>query len=503
MTIFYTICTLLFSLFAAPGHPPPPQSRMIESATPVNDTQKSSVFVLNDKVLEVTLTPKALTNFTIWPNLTALTTFDYFSALQKSAIDGFRSASNITAFFPKTLDIFEYVRRLEAEGLATVEGGKYHFNNTDCYACAQVPTSGGQPVEGSCSVYDQCPGQDTNTILGNLLGDIPKGNSQASAQSTDPLNDPNSPFHPEYTIPGYGPAKIEGTDYVWVLRGELYTYCQYKEPDGTYVVGDISQENEGCIKADVIKKAISALIPIDGYQLSVTSTAIDVDFLKFMDPEYFNRAPVPRSTDSPDACSAYSIHNVYFSATRSSVVDATNPLWSEIVKNGTVNDTSLMDKIKELRPTYWGNDQVPTLCETKAKTKNNFKLPTNNILSFADQFAWSVAPTVAITGLAPSVFPEDLLAYKPREVVVSNFPNSSTINVMLVQVNTFATGMEVGPVIATVDPKVSPLAEQRIFKFTWTPKANPGKYYLKAYATSNPLYFSYSSIFNIVVEDEV
>lgn len=471
---------------------------------PQNDTQKSSVFVLNDKVLEVTLKPMALANITIWPNLTALTTFDFLSAFQNFGSEGFHSASNLTSLFPKTLDLYEYIRQLEADGLATVEGGRYYVgNNTDCYACAQVPISDGQTVDGSCSVYDQCPGQDTNTILGNLLGDSLNGVAQGSAQSADVMNDPNSPYHPEYSIPGYGSAKIEGTDYAWILRGELYTYCQFKEPDGSYAIGDISQDNEGCVKSDVIKQAIRALIPLDGYQLSVSSKAIDIDFLPFMDPEYFNRPTVSKSTDSPDACSAYSIHNVYMTATRASVVEATDPLWLEIVKNGTVNGTSLIDKIKELRPAYYGNDQVPTLCETKAKTTSNFKLPTNNILSSADFFQASIAPTVTITGLSPGVFAEDLVAYKPHEVVVSNFPNTTTVNVMLVQVNTFATGLEVGPVIATLDPKTAPLAEQRIFKFTWTPKANAGKYYLKAYATSNPLYFSYSSIFNVVVEDEV
>lgn len=363
-------------------------------------------------------------------------------------------------------------------------GGKIFVNNTDCYACSVDSTGEGNPVTGACNVSDKCTGSDANQILLNMV-------YPSSAEISTPQSRRNQTVH----LPGIGPAaEVEHvSDSVLIIRAEIIMYCQKDE-----LKGDISHVNQGCVKTKVIKAAIRELIPLEGYQLAVSSTAIDEDFRDMVDPLYYKRKlhQMPSSKRMLQTCGAWARYNVYITSIREHVYKLVESEWKDLVNS---TNTDFRDKVQELQEKFNLDDSSignPTvLCELKTHTKESFHLPTKTIQPY-DLFGISIGPTVSITGEQDIINPDALIRLSPYNISLSNFPNSA-INVMLVSVNN-SIMVDVGPVIKVFEPQDLPVGQQqRVLRAEWTPSQLPGRYYLKAFLSINPLFASYSSIFHL------
>lgn len=365
-----------------------------------------------------------------------------------------------------------------------VTGGNMYVNNTDCYACSIDSTGEGNPVTGACKVYDRCSGDNTNQILLNMV----------YPPSSD-ISTPESRSNQHVQIPGIGSAaEVEHvSDSLLVIRAEVTMYCQ---KDG--LTGDISHVDQGCVKTKQLKAAIRELIPIEGYQLAVSSTAVDEDFRDMIDPRYYKRKlhQMPSSKRVLQTCGAWASYNVYITSIREHVSEVVESQWKDLVSSNT---TQFRDKVQELNEKFNPNDSsigIPAvLCELKLHTKESLYLPTKTIQPY-DLFGVSIGPTVSITGEQDIINPDALIRLTPYNISLSNFPNSSTINVMLVTVNS-SMMVDIGPVIKVFDPKDFPVGQQRVLRSEWIPQQLSGRYYLKAFASTNPLFASYSSIFHL------
>lgn len=374
-----------------------------------------------------------------------------------------------------------------------VTSGKAFIQNAECYACAN-----GVPVEGNCSVSAQCWGDNLGAVLTNMI------HSPSNGQPAPLLE------HPEFSLPGLGSTKsfsstssepIPPPDWLYLLRGDIFVYCQSK----TYARGDITHEStQGCAAANLIKGAIRQVLPMEGYSLAVSSAFIDPEFREYVHPAFLKRPPPP-SSGLPASCSAWSSYNIYITSHQPGVYDAVYAQWRNLVEggDGPLSSSRLLDYIRQQRlnltsATNKTESQSNRLCDLKAVTKESLKLPTKDLLRSTDLFQASISPTVFIYGPGTSTTPDAIVAREAYNITVANFPNTSPINVMLIPVRRSSVKLDIGPIIATVQPKQSSSSGRQSFKLSWTPTSPEGEYYLKAYAVLNPLFASYSSVFEIL-----
>lgn len=190
-------------------------------------------------------------------------------------------------------------------------------------------------------------------------------------------------------------------------------------------------------------------------------------------------------------------YNVYYASARQKSGELAEAGWKQMIENSTALFNEVLEQQK--LPAQEGvlASSLAQLCELKTHTKDSLHIPTKTIQP-VDAFGASIGPAVDNLTDDSDISSDHVTKNEPYEISVANFPNISAVSVVLVPVNvSVAFGFDYGTPIATLDLKTFEVSQQRLMKFSWTPRASPGKYYLKAFMKLAPLYASYSSVFRI------
>lgn len=366
-----------------------------------------------------------------------------------------------------------------------------------------MTSSDGAPIEGNCSVSDECQGDNLGDVLINMISPPRTG------QPTPLLE------HPHFSIPGLGSTKSFGPtssesmrpDWLYLLRGDIFVYCQPETSGGEpSAIGDITQKStQGCVAASFINGAIRQALPMEGYSLAVSSAFIDPDFRQYVNPAFFKKPPPAPSPGLPASCSAWSSYHIYITSHQSEVYYAVDAQWRDLVEGGEglLSSSQLLEYIRQQRLNFTSatnktGSQINPLCDLKAVTKESLKLPTKNLLRSTDLFQASISPTISITGPGTSTIPDAIVAREEYNITLANFPSISPVSVMLIPVRRSSVKLDIGPIIATLQPKRNSSNGRPVLQMSWTPRSPEGEYYLKAYAVLNPLFVSYSGVFDIL-----
>jgi hypothetical protein len=313
----------------------------------------------------------------------------------------------------------------------------YIGEGRECHVCGIEPSPTSDHVigDGGCTVEDTCSGGYSMGEYVGEAGDLPD---------------------------------------VFLIHAELTLSCELSGEGG---------DLERCGNRSWVKTAVKRyLLPLDGYNLAVASSAVDAIFWDYMGGEVGSRR---RGQGSQEGCPASGVFEVYITSLRESLNRALDGAIGALVEDATPLVTLLRGREGD-DDFEWGQ-----VCAAETVVVRRRTIPALDRFPSYRPSSMTVTPAVTLAREGDIAPPQALVAGDVCTVIVRNFLAGSAVAVQLM--NSTGDGAMTPMVVRRF-----PQGEEADLPWVVPEELEPGAYYFRAHPTAHPAWAVLSSRLEIV-----